>query len=213
MGFLKVVTGVMGCGKSTRMISDYNSLKVKGCNIMVLKSNLDSRDAGEIKCRNMSDTLKVDYNLSPTDKVPNVEIMISKINYVMIDEAQFLTKEQVLELYKLTANTNINVVLYGLKMCWKGIPFTSMQVAISLAEKIEEIESFNSRGEKLTHQILLKDGKPMSLSESESEYFVGDVVGVADNKKENTEDAKRDLGSISFLTVTKVEFYNIYSNC
>lgn len=201
MGFFKIVTGVMGSGKSTRYISDYNSLIYRKCNVVTMKSTLDTRDSGEISSRNMEVKIGVDFLLAPDSKIPVADIVLSKSNYIMVDEAQFLTTSQILGLYRLTTFNNINVILYGLRMCWKGIPFTSMQVALGLADETDVIRVYNDRGEELTHQIITVDGVPLEITKEAPEVYVGDIVG------KDTPDSK-----LEYHTVTKAEFYSIYKN-
>ena len=206
MGFFKVVTGVMGCGKSTRFISDYKSSKYRNCSIITMKSVLDTRDGDEIKSRNMSETVKADYLLDADTDIPLLDIVLNKVNYIMVDEAQFLTQEQIMELYRLSTFNNINVILYGLRMCWKGTPFQTMQLAISMADEVEVIRVYNDRGEELTHQIITKDGVPLPITKTAPEVYIGDVSPTDGESTDKGAETK-----LSFHTVTKVEFYNIYN--
>lgn len=210
MGFFKTVTGVMGCGKSTRFISDYKSLKFRGCSITAIKSVLDTRDGKEIKSRNMSETVVADYLLDKDSLIPTADIVLNKINYIMVDEAQFLTPAQIMELYKLSTNPNVNVCLYGLRMCWKGTPFHSMQLAISMADEIDVIRVYDDRGVELTHQVITKDGIPLEINEDSPEIYIGDLQKTSNTESIDTEDSTKK--GISYSTVTKAEFYSIYPN-
>lgn len=200
VGVFKVVTGVMGCGKSTRCISDYYSLKYRGCNVVVAKSSLDTRDEGVIKSRNIEKSVKVDFLLNKNTAISVSDMIIRKVTNIMVDEAQFLTKEQVMQLYCISSTTCINVTLYGLRMSWLGRPFRSIQLAMSVADKLEEIEAMNTMGERLTHQIAMRDGKPVPITEDSGEVIVGDISSNSSN----------DSTKVSYITVTKEEFYKVY---
>ena len=67
---------------------------------------------------------------------------------IFVDEAQFLTKEQVLKLTVIADQIGIPVFAYGLRTDFKGNPFEGATFLMAWADKIEEIATFAIGGEK-----------------------------------------------------------------
>ena len=63
------------------------------------------------------------------------------IDVVMVDEAQFLTRTQVLQLCKLVDDYHIPVMAYGIKTDFQGNLFEGAYALLTLADKVEEIKS------------------------------------------------------------------------
>jgi thymidine kinase len=66
----------------------------------------------------------------------------TKPSVVFVDEAQFLTKEQVKGLTYLSDRLNIPVYAYGLRTDFKGEPFVGSLYLLSWADYIEEVSTF-----------------------------------------------------------------------
>ena len=65
----------------------------------------------------------------------------SKVDCVFVDEAQFLTKEQVYQLARLVDEQDIPVIAYGLKTDFRGELFPGSYHLLCLADKFEELKS------------------------------------------------------------------------
>ncbi len=75
---------------------------------------------------------------------------VDKISCVLIDEAQFLTKEHVLQLCQVCDELNIPVLCYGLRSDFLGVPFEGSKWLLTLADKLVEIKSICACGKKAT---------------------------------------------------------------
>jgi thymidine kinase len=82
-----------------------------------------------------------------------------KADCVIVDEAQFLTKEQVKQLTDIVDKYNIPVICYGLRTNFKGELFEGSKTLLSLADSIEEIKTICWCGKKAIMNARLKDGK------------------------------------------------------
>ena len=67
--------------------------------------------------------------------------MINDINCIFIDEAQFLNKEQVLQLCEIVDKLKIHVLCYGLRTDFMGNLFEGSKYLLALADKLVEIKS------------------------------------------------------------------------
>lgn len=193
MAVFKVVTGVMGAGKSAQAIIKISNLRIQGLDVLVLKSLVDTRDKDAISSRIIKDEVKVDY-MVPKDASIN-DYINRKYDYIIVDEAHMLSKNQVMELYNICLERNINVILYGLRMSWKGIPLESMQLALGYAEEVEFLNVVDKDNHLITHHIKLINGIPADINLDEDEICPGDVSGEEE---------------VTYVAVSKQTFYNVY---
>lgn len=84
------------------------------------------------------------------------------VDCILVDEVQFLTKEQVLDLVEIVDTQYIPVICYGLKNDFKNDLFEGSKYLLIYADKIEEIKTtcyFCNR--KATMVMRIEDGKPV----------------------------------------------------
>ena len=72
------------------------------------------------------------------------------MNCILLDEAQFLSKEQVWQLAKVVDNLNIPVLCYGLRVDFQGELFPGSLVLLSIADEMREIKTICHCGKKAT---------------------------------------------------------------
>ena len=192
MGFFKVTVGVMGSSKSARAIAEVQNLKVRNLKTLVVKPELDTRDGGYICSRLINDKVKADVLLKPDESLKVNEIISNNYDYIVVDEFHMLSTEQVKELYKISAISQTNISMYGLRMSWKGIPFESAALALGYADEIEMIKMVDKDQNLLSHHIKYTNGVPSPLGEDSGAIVVG------------------DLDKTSYSTVSKNDFYKIY---
>ena len=72
----------------------------------------------------------------------------SKDEIIFIDEAQFLTKDQVIQLSNIVSELEIDVYAYGLRTDFKGEPFVGAIYLMAWADEIKEISTFGNNGKK-----------------------------------------------------------------
>ncbi|AKA61953.1 thymidine kinase [Proteus phage PM2] len=150
MAQLYFVYGSMAAGKSLKLLSVNNNYTEQGMPCLLLKPDIDTRDIGVISSRvgikepcelfSCSDNLYEKYLESAL-----------KTSCVLIDEAQFLTKQQVIQLTKFVDIHNIPVMCFGLKTDFKGELFEGSAALLSWADKLEELKAVCYCGRKATH--------------------------------------------------------------
>lgn len=95
---------------------------------------------------------------------------------VLVDEAQFLSKEQVYQLTNICDLYKVPVLCYGLRTDFQGELFEGSQSLLAWADKLIELKAVCYCGKKATHVIRIdKDGNALSQGEkvqigSESSY-------------------------------------------
>ena len=150
--------GAMNCGKTTALMQVAHNYKERGMDVMVIKPVQDTK--GDYKLVSRIGLLrKVDYliekdaNLYETllERHPLVhpaDTIIPATHCILIDEAQFLTREQVNQLLKIVVRLDIPVICYGLRTDFKLDGFEGATRLLELAHSIEELKNICSCGKK-----------------------------------------------------------------
>lgn len=147
MSSLKFIYASMNSGKSLTLITKRYALIQKGFSVVTLKPSTDTRsDKIETRLGLSAECHNLDSNVMPSTVV--LSAIDQKPDFVLIDEAQFLTEAQVLDLAYLVDNWGIDVIAYGLKVSWKGDFFEGSYHLFRLADELEPIENYcpNNKG-------------------------------------------------------------------
>lgn len=149
--------GSMASAKSLRLLTTAYNFEEKGVQIMVLKPALDTRDGeGVIRSRAGLERKCVmvdkDVNLYKAIKAyKNVlASQLETLRWVIIDECQFLTEEQVDQLSDAVDFLDVNVMCFGLRTDFQSHLFPGSKRLFELADDIEEIKSTCECGERKT---------------------------------------------------------------
>lgn len=171
MGKLIFTYSTMKAGKSLDLIRVHynyaNDTKVK---IAVLKPETDTRDSGFIRSRTGSE-VPVTFTIKKDEKISKLK-SIFDYDVILVDEAQFLTKQQVKELNNLAVNFNKIIMTWGLRIDYQGNGFEGSQALFTYANEIREIKTVCGCGKKATHHLLYSDGK---LVTDGSQIVIGDT--------------------------------------
>ena len=154
---LHFIYGSMASSKSLRLLTTAYNFEENGIQIMVLKPSLDTRDGeGIIKSRAGLERKCImvdeDVNLYKAIKAyKNVlASQFEELKWVLIDECQFLTEEQVDQLSDVVDFLDINVMCFGLRTDFQSHLFDGSRRLFEIADDIEEIKSSCACGEKKT---------------------------------------------------------------
>jgi len=149
--------GSMASAKSLRLLTTAYNFEEKGVQIMVLKPALDTRDGeGVIRSRAGLERKCImvdkDVNLYKAIKAyKNVlASQLETLKWVIIDECQFLTEEQVDQLSDSVDFLDVNVMCFGLRTDFQSHLFPGSKRLFELADDIEEIKSTCECGERKT---------------------------------------------------------------
>nr|WP_119343114.1 thymidine kinase [Facilibium subflavum] len=159
MAKLHFYYSTMNAGKSTTLLqSDYN-YRERGMNTLLFAPKFDNRyGTGKITSRLglSADALLYDQT---TDlyKLIQQSIKTQKIHCILVDEAQFLTKAQVLSLSDVVDYLNIPVLAYGLRNDFRAEAFEGSKYLLTWADQLIEIKTICHCGKKATHVLRLDD--------------------------------------------------------
>ena len=149
--------GAMNCGKTTALLQVAHNYEEKGMNVIVIKSSIDKKGDKNIISRLGIDR-EVDLLISPDEKILD-NINLENINCILVDEVQFMPKEQIKELWMIAKLKNIPVICYGLKTNFKGELFEGTKAVIELADELEELATICKCGKKAKFNARLINDK------------------------------------------------------
>ncbi|CDF11680.1 thymidine kinase [Mycoplasma sp. CAG:776] len=163
----------MNAGKSTmamQVAHNYEELEGK---VLVWKPMIDTKGEDTIVSR-IGITRKVDRLLSEEESPINIiKIKLNEkehIDAIIIDEAQFLTEEQVNELFYISKKFNITILCYGLRCDFQMKPFPGSARLLAIADSIEELKTMcKCKKRKATQNLRFINGLPT---------FEGDQVAI-----------------------------------
>lgn len=155
--------GAMNCGKTTALLQVAHNYEEKGLKVIVIKSSIDKKGDSNIVSR-LGVERKVDILLPPTETIKN-KIKLDNLNCILVDEAQFLTKEQVKELWLIAKLYNIPVICYGLKTTFKGELFEGSKILFELSDVLEELVTICSCGHKAKFNVRKVNNKIVSTGD------------------------------------------------
>ena len=177
MAKLKYIYGAMMSGKSMDLIKVYTNYKKTGRDCIILTPTTDTRSGSTIIKSRLGDGL----DAIPVDKDTDIYELIGRNSTnpelepacVLVDEAQFLTKEQVFELTHVVDFLHIPVIAYGLKNTFKNTLFEGSEALLLMADEIQEIKTVcQFCNHKATMNLLCKDGVPVFEGD---DVFIGDL--------------------------------------
>jgi len=137
--------GAMGSSKTANALMVKYNYEERGQKVLLAKPAIDTRDGEHIiksRCGLESDCVLFH---EITDD------MLSDYSCVIVDEAQFLTKEQVKFIVHMVDDLNIPVVCYGLRADFKGDLFEGSACLLAWADTIEEVKTICWCGKKATY--------------------------------------------------------------
>jgi len=99
----------------------------------------------------------------------------SNIDCVLIDEAQFLTKDQVFQLGQIVDQLNIRVMAYGIRTDFQGELFTGSMYLLAWSDRLKELRAVCHCGKKATMIV--------RVNEDGSVIREGDQIDIGGNEK------------------------------
>lgn len=154
--------GTMNSGKSIEILKVAHNYEEQGKPVLLMTSSLDTRAGiGKVASRiGISEqAIAIDHSLNVFDYVKNLP---EKPYCVLIDEAQFLSKQNVYDFARVVDELNVPVMAFGLKNDFRNELFEGSQYLLLLADKIEEIKTICWYcSKKATMVIRTIDGKPV----------------------------------------------------
>jgi len=156
----------MNAGKSTSLLQSSYNYRERGMNTLVLAPAVDDRfGVGKVASRIGLESEAMTFG-QDDDLFDLVQSMVAEapLHCVLIDEAQFLTKDQVFQLSEVTDSLNIPVLAYGLRTDFQGEPFEGSKYLLAWSDNLKELKAICHCGTKAT-MVLRMDAEGNAVRE------------------------------------------------
>lgn len=181
MAKLHFYYSAMNAGKSTILLQSSYNYKERGMDTLLLNPIVDTRYGGN----KIASRIGLQAEAFTFDNTCNLHTHIDKalaanrnIRCILVDEAQFLTKKQVLQLADVTDDFNVPVLAYGLRTDFLGEPFEGSKYLLALADLLIEVKTICHCGKKATMNLRV-DANGHALREGEQIEIGGNERYVA----------------------------------
>ena len=138
--------GTMGCGKTTALLQVVYNYKKNNLNCILVKPKIDKKGDNKIVSR-LGIEREVDILLEENTLISD-KLDFKNVDSIVVDEAQFLSIDQVKDLWLISKLKDIPVICYGLKTTFKGEFFTGSKPLMELSDTLEELVTICSCGRK-----------------------------------------------------------------
>ncbi len=155
--------GVMGSSKTANALMVRFNYEERGQETLLVKPSIDQRDGARFVASRAGLSHPCIY-FSDLRGMDDAEIR--RYACIIVDEAQFLTREEVQYLAYLVDELGVPVICYGLRADFQGNLFPGSQELMASADIIEEIKTICWCGKKATCNARLgEDGQVTRVGE------------------------------------------------
>lgn len=168
----------MNAGKSTVLLQSAHNYNERGMDTLLFTPMIDTRHAlGKIHSRIglVADAVPFNAAFNLYEYAEQELARRPKLTCVLVDEAQFLTQQQVMQLTDIADKLNIPVLAYGLRSDFKGEPFEGSKYLLVWADNLIEIKTVCHCGKKATmnarideHGQIIRTGEQVQIGGNES---------------------------------------------
>ena len=158
----------MNAGKTTTLLQSSHNYAERGMTTLLLKPLIDDREGlnvirSRVGLEAEAKNFEKDDNLLQTIEVQH---KTNTLNCVLVDEAQFLTRDQVIQLGDVVDRLEIPVLCYGLRTDFLGELFEGSRSLLAWADELREIKTVCHCGKKAIMTVRLnEEGKPLQAGE------------------------------------------------
>jgi thymidine kinase len=151
----------MNSGKSTALLQVAFNYEERDQKVLIAKPAVDTRGDRNIVSR-LGVVREVDFLILPGDNLRQLVKSFSdkeKIDCLLLDEAQFLSREQIDQAMEIAVLDGIPVLAYGLRTDFKTNGFPGSIRLLEIAHSLEELKTICRCGKKAMFNARLQNGK------------------------------------------------------
>lgn len=170
----------MNAGKSTILLQASHNYVERGMHTYVLTARFDDRAGeGQVASR-IGISAKADTYDSTSDLFEKIELRLEEgpCACIFIDEAQFLTKDQVWQLARAVDDLKVPVMCYGLRVDFRGELFPGSAALLALADEMREVRTICHCGKKAT-MVVRQDADGKTLTDGAQVQIGGNETYVS----------------------------------
>ncbi|WP_438855468.1 thymidine kinase [Agromyces sp. M3QZ16-3] len=148
--------GAMNSGKSTALLQAAFNYEERGHQVLLAKPAVDTKGDSDIVSR-LGVVRAVDFTIAPDHQVldlfqrhrtPVIESHGRDVSCLLVDEAQFLTGDQVDDLLRIALLDDIPVLAYGIRTDFQTVAFAGSRRLLEVAHSLEELKTICRCGRK-----------------------------------------------------------------
>jgi thymidine kinase len=150
----------MNAGKTTTLLQSAYNYHERGMRTLILLPATDTRMGDGIVGSRIglrAQGRRVEPNANLFEIASRDIAERGPLHCVLVDEAQFLTKQQVWQLTDIADRLNIPVLTYGLRTDFRGELFEGSQHLLAWADTLQEIKTICHTGKKATMVVRVDD--------------------------------------------------------
>lgn len=145
-GWVEVVCGSMFSGKTEELIRRLNRAKIAKLKVEIFKPAIDTRyDDKEVVSHDANS-----IQSTPVESAEQILLLANDVSVVGIDEAQFFD-DQLVSVCNQLADRGIRVIVAGLDMDFKGVPFGPIPHLLATAEYVTKVHAICMQCGNLAH--------------------------------------------------------------
>lgn len=166
-GRIEVICGSMFSGKTEELIRRMKRAQFTKQRVEIFKSSIDTRYSEENVVSHDQNTIRS----TPIDSSGNILLLASDIDVVGIDEAQFLD-DGLMDVCNQLANNGVRVIVAGLDMDYKGVPFGPIPALCAVADEVTKVHAICVKCGALayvSHRLIADDHRVMLGEQQEYE--------------------------------------------
>ena len=165
----------MNAGKSTALLQASYNYRERGMNTIVLTPSIDDRYGTGVVTSRIGLQAEAEVIRPDEDLFAKVSALIAKtpLHCVLVDEAQFLSRRQVLQLGRISDHLDIPVLAYGLRTDFRGEPFEGSKYLLAIADNLKELKAICHCGRKATMNLRV-DGAGNAVKQGAQTEIGGD---------------------------------------
>lgn len=167
----------MNAGKSTILLQASHNYRERGMETFLLTARFDTR-AGEGRIASRIGIGETASTFAAEDDLFSIianRLEKGPVACIFLDEAQFLTKDQVWQLARAVDDLGVPVMAYGLRVDFRGELFPGSAALLALADEMREVRTICHCGKKATMVVrkgadgkALKDGAQVQIGGNET---------------------------------------------
>ncbi len=163
----------MNAGKSTTLLQSSYNYHERGMRTLILVPDIDTREDQET----VTSRIGLSAEATTFHLADNVYKMVEQqhqhqpLDCVLVDEAQFLTREQVWQISDVSDQLDIPVLTYGLRTDFQGKLFEGSEQLLAWADNLVEIKTICHCGRKAT--MVLRIGEDGQVIKQGAQVKIG----------------------------------------
>jgi thymidine kinase len=175
----------MNAGKTTVLLQSAHNYRERGMHPLLFTPRLDDRyQIGVIRSRiGLEAAAMIFARGDDLFETVQAELKVRNVHCVLVDEAQFLSRDQVFQLTEIVDRLNIPVLCFGLRTDFQGELFEGSRYLLAWADELDELKTICHTGKKAT-MVVRVDADGYALREGSQVEIGGNERYVSVSRKE-----------------------------